>query len=273
MHNYIDLEADYPRSKAVRKFLLADYFHDSSLKTVDYNKDGKELTIRLQCCGDYEEATGQGAFDDEVYGYVLQFRGVMGFRYNTDSNWEDYLNGRFKKTAWLLETQKRTKRALYQFRMQLADGYLDIIFHSFQIRKVKGRINYRGINSSEEFFTECYAESPEELNRLREELNMEDDPMMDDYRLEQLYLNGEEDLPSLCRMVLKKNQDEDVKAYAAWLLGKCGDLSDRALIWQAYQEWREQSGNDTCSWNWMMDRNYQDAIEYLTWKNQVLGSN
>lgn len=272
MHNYIDLEAEYPRSKAVRKFLLADYFHDSALKALDHNQAERELTIRLQCSRDYEKAP-KGTFEDDVYGYILQFRGVWGFRYNTDSRWTEYLNGCFKKTAWLLETQKRTRRALYQFRMQLADGYLDIIFHSFEMRKVKGRINYHDINDLESFHMEYLKRSMEELNQLREELNQGNDPMMDDSRLEQLYANGEKDLPSLCRMVLKKNQDEDVKAYAAWLLGKCGDLSDRALIWQAYQEWREQSGNDTCSWNWLMDRNYHDAIEYLTWKNQISGNN
>ncbi len=271
MHNYIDFEADYPRSKAVRKFLLADYFHDSDLKAVDYNQAGKELTIRLQCCRDYEKVH-KGTLDDAGYSYILQFRGVMGSRYNTEFRWEEYLNGRFKKTAWLLETQKKTKRALYQFRMQLADGYLDIIFHSFQIRKVKGRINYRDINDLESFHLKNHS-SMEELNILREELNQGIDPIMDDYRLEQLYANEEKDLTSLCRMVLKKNQDEDAKAYAAWLLGKCGDLSDRALIWLAYQEWRDQSGNDTCSWNWLMDRNYHDAIEYLTWKNQISGNN
>ena len=72
MHNYIDFEADYPRSKAVRKFLLADYLHDSDLKAVDYNQAGKELTIRLQCCRDYEKVH-KGTLDDTGYSYTRRY--------------------------------------------------------------------------------------------------------------------------------------------------------------------------------------------------------
>ena len=268
MYNYYDFEADFPRNKAVRKFLLSDYFHDSKLCALEFNREKAELTLRLQCSRDWETA-GKGTIDNEAYSYILRFRGVAGLRNEINMTCPDYINGRFKKTSWLVSQQADKKQKLYQFRIGFADGYLDILFHDFRIRKAVGRINYRDIDDLDNFVLEWYRRSPEQLHELQKTMLSGNDQMMDDFRLECLYANGAEDLPFLCREVLKKAGDKDTKAYAAWLLGKCGMSSDRKLIWKTYHELLEHSEYKADT-NDMRTLNFFDAIEALTETTTVI---
>ena len=269
VYNYYDDQADYPKDRAVQRFLLGDYFHDSKLTGIDFDRANAALVLRLQCCRDWE-LFGKGSMQDEKYGYILRFHGVAGLRQDVNMICADYINGRFKNTAWLAAMQAETKRKLYQFRIGLAEGFLDILFHSVQIRKTAGHIRYPEPAENEDGTKRRLQRSQEELCSIRKELLAGNDPMLDDLRLEILYANKEEKLPFLCRQVLEQNRDADAKAYAAWLLGKCGAASDRPLIWQVYRDITEQSTQEAWSRNPMQDRNFLDAVEALT-ETPVIG--
>lgn len=265
MYNYYDAEADYPKDKAAGKFLLTDYFHDSRICSMKYNYKKAEFVLKLQCCRDWERL-GKGSIEDKAYRYILRFRGVAGLRQDTGLVCPEYINGRFKKTAWLISKQAQTKKILYQFRIGLSDGFLDIIFHSFQIEKTIGKIRYKDIKDYKAFTIGIEQEKPDQIQKLREELFSGEDSYLDDVRLEKLYVSGADDLVSICRELLKQDRDKDARAYAAWLLGKCGMPSDRGIICQTYQEISMQSLNKPYSGYLMQNRNFLDAIESLTYK-------
>lgn len=64
MYNYFDDEADYPKDKATRKFLLTDYFHDSRIRSMKYNYKKEEFVLKLQCCRDWERL-GKGSIEEK----------------------------------------------------------------------------------------------------------------------------------------------------------------------------------------------------------------
>lgn len=259
MYNYYDFEAEFPLEKAVQKFLLSDYFHDSHICYVEFDSIRREALIRLQCCRDWENSA-KGSLDDPQYTYILHFYGVCGFRNITELRSADYINGRFKNTAWLNEQQKRTKRKVYQYRIEVSDGYLDILFARFSIRKAVGRITYNDITELGAFYKGWYERSPEKINQIRMNLLTND---LCDFHLELLYANSVEDLSMQCRRVLNGEASSDAKNYAAWLLGKCGLKTDLQLIWNRYRtdiEQEDDSGYDHA----MNQRNILDAIELLS---------
>ena len=264
MYNYYDLEAEFPIEKAVQKFLVSDYFHDSRICSVNMDSDRRELVICLQCRSEWEKS-GKGTIEDARYTFTLRFAGVYGFRAVTDLSWPEYINGRFKQTAWLCEQQKQTNRKLYQFRIGLADGYLDIVFHRFTIRKAEGRISYAGVKEVGAFFKDTRKCSPEKLAEIRDELNNNSqDSLNDDYNLEILYANSTEDLPQQCRRVLTGEASQAAKDYAAWLLGKCGTPKDLPLIWEAFRAEKERECFDGSFESPMKDRNFLDSVEQFT---------
>lgn len=264
MYNYYDFGAEFPLEKAVQKFLVSDYFHDSRIRTVELDSGRRELAIRLQCCRDWENA-GVGTLEDARYTYILRFSGVHGFRSVTDlSWWSEYINGRFKQTAWLCEQQRQTKRKLYQFRIGLADGYLDILFSRFSVRKESGRIFYADIKELGAFYKDWYKRSPEQLDKIREALkSTSPDSLDDDLYLLLLYANEATDLPQHCRLILTGDASQAAKAYAAWLLGKCGTPADLLLLWEAFRAEKERKSYDFGSDDPMKYRNFMDAVEQL----------
>ena len=260
MNNYYDFEAEFPLEKAVQKFLVSDYFHDSEIRSAELNSTRRELVIRLQCRRDWESA-GEGAFEDARYTYILRFSCVHGFRSVTeqpfDKTWLD-------ETAWLRERQKQTKRKLYQFRIGLADGFLDILFGRFSVRKETGRISYADIKELGAFYKDWYKRSPEQLDKIREALkSISPDSVDVDLNLEFLYANKAPDLPQQCRRVLTGTVSPAAKAYAAWLLGKCGTPGDLSLIREAFLTEKAEKSVDLSSEDPMKYRNYVDAAEQL----------
>ena len=263
MYNYYDFEAEFPLKKAVQKFLVSDYFHDSEIQSVEQNSKRQKLAIRLQCRRDWETA-GEGNLDDARYTYILRFSGVHGFRSVTDLSCPEYINGRFKQTAWLYEQQKQAKCKLYQFRIGLADGYLDILFSRFSVRKETGRISYADITEFGAFYKDWYKRNSEQIDKIREALKTTSpDSLDDDLNLAFLYANEASDLSQHCRRLLAGDASQASKAYAAWLLGKCGTQNDLSLIWEAFRIEKERKSYDFGSDDPMKYRNYMDAIEQL----------
>lgn len=271
MYNYYDFAADFPRDKGTRKFLLSDYFHDSVIRSVELDSEKRILEISMQCCRDWENK-GDGERSDPQYTYILRFFGVAGFVCETELIWPEYINGRFKNTAWLQTRQKETGRKIYQFRMGLADGYLDILFTRFQIRKALGRIYYGDVTEGEDtpFYKTWLIRNPEKLAAVRRDLTKAaEDDLSVDFHLEMLYANEAEDLAEWCRYVLRGNICDEGKAYAAWLLSKCGGKEDLKVIWERYCTELKNDFQTVGPALDMKRRNYQDAVEWLQSRERV----
>ena len=262
MYNYYDFEAGFPLERATQKFLVSDYFHDSRIQDIKMDYRKHELIIRLQCCRDWETAN-MGSLDDAKYTYFLRFSGVYGFRSVTELRWGDYINGRFKQSTWLTEQQQRTKRKLYQFRIGLSDGYIDLLFRSFSIRKAVGRISYRDVDELGAFYKEWYRRSPEKISEIINELQADTSDLMCDMKLEFLYANVVKDLCLLCQNTITGEASPEAKVYAAWLLGKRGAKEDLQLIWDVYRTETERKEHEFGSDDPMKYRNLLDAIENL----------
>lgn len=61
----------------------------------------------------------------------------------------DYINGRFKNSVVLQKIIKKTNKQYYHFRISTDDGYLDIIFSKFKIKKSTGRIYIKDIKAED----------------------------------------------------------------------------------------------------------------------------
>lgn len=249
MHNYYDRDAPLPADKASYKFLYNDYFHDSIITGLCVNSARRELELSLQCSRECEEEQGnRDNILEEKYGYRLYFSGLHHFGGSSALQWTEYLNGRFKAI--------RGAKGNFYFRIQTADGYMDIGYDRFRIRKVRGRVSYRGIDEISPWIDKAYAARPEEAAAIRKRLEdmayagKEDfDPNFD---LERLYHAGAEALAPLLRQLVKAPWvPRETKVYAAWLLGKYGSAEDIPLILGQLQDCGDA----------MIQRNLLDAAE------------
>lgn len=166
------------RDRAVRFFLLNDYFHDSLVLRVQHDLRASAVEMRLWCNCEHEaddpESTpetrrlreklllcglrriglppadsashhrsrdpNQREFDRYIY--VLRFEACLAFiDESTVAPWPcEYLNGRFKDSPLLRRVRKSQRRQCLHLRIQTTAGYLDIVFGNFAITRTVGRI-------------------------------------------------------------------------------------------------------------------------------------
>ena len=135
MHNFTH-DIPMPEDKAIRKFLWSSYFHDALIQEIQPGKSTpQDLTLRI-----YSGHDG--------YTYLLRFHGVEHFECSGISFWHagiDIASTVFKDTALLHRCQADAEKPLYHLRFSLWDGYLDVVFEKFTIRREGGRVNYQPI--------------------------------------------------------------------------------------------------------------------------------
>ena len=261
MHNFYH-EIPLPDDKAIRKFLWISYFHDSTIEEILLGQPQKDaLTLKLQCSCD-------------GFTYLLQFDGVRHFEYASPrQGWhagEEISSTRFKDTALLHRLQKEEGRPLYHLRFSHWDGYTDVIFRQFSLRKEGGRVNYKceipmeavswqhqlyaphgtylpGLDPSSDKYATMYFDDPEALRELEDDFTW-----THLYRLEQ---SGDTEVLKLqAQDILDHARDcPHALLYAAFLLGKHGSEED--LITLAAQLLREQ--------NLLRRRVIMDALELI----------
>lgn len=231
MYNFTDHEANLPSDKASYKVLYNDYFHDSPITSVCFNPIKHIFEIHLQCSRECEEETGNWRKNiyNEKYGYVLTFSGVTYLDIKTDLQCPDYINGRFKNIP----------KGKYYFRIQIADGQIDIAYRSFKLRKLVGRVSYCGITEFDPWLDRAHIVSQDQIDAIMQRL--EDDGYTEDKEfelfldLERLYASKVPGLASYLRRCIALPWDigqNEAIPYAAWLLGKYGNADDIPLISQ-----------------------------------------
>jgi hypothetical protein len=126
MFNSIN-EVCCPNQKHIKYFLWYDYFHDAKLLDVEFKKSVNRLTLKRQ----YKN-------DEDLY--FLTFKMCEYFICEKSSPESEFINSAFKNSPILCKINEKTKKRHYHLRIQLDNGYMDIIFGKFDIRKSRGRI-------------------------------------------------------------------------------------------------------------------------------------
>ena len=280
MHNY-DHDIDCPKDRAMYKFLWCDYFHDSDILSVEMEGKGRNCVVmRLgsdrdaravwkRFCGDYEKWHDYVESHQEQFIYVLKFRHVFYLDRRQEGGWRcDFLNARFKDTAILRRFSRKAKRQLYHLRIHTSDGFIDLVFGEFEIRRAVGRVNY-SMNMIME---------PEQLNDFEKEMTLEREYTAlpeDDFDrfllLERMYESGHPSLLKAARDCMNsKDPCEDAKPYAAYLLGKIGASTDIPAMMDAYFELEKNLLGCGYDYHTVVQRrqNILDAVELIRFREE-----
>lgn len=234
MNNFYH-EIPLPEDKAIRKFLWISYFHDGLIEEILFAKPKPEdVTLRIY--------SGHDGFT-----YLLRFHSVPHFEWSTPmSCWhagEEISSTVFKDSALLHRLEKEQGRPLYHLRVSFWDGYMDIVFAKFSIRREGARVSYKSEIPPETIsWQHCrYTPNGEYLPNIapfEEDLaslpadEPEDQRFLIDnilwarlYRLEQL--DNTDELVKQARYVIAEHpRCEHTPVYAAFLLGKYGTSED-----------------------------------------------
>lgn len=249
MHNYYDHEAILPTDKASNKALYNDFFHDSIITGISLNAKQRQLELHLQCSRDCEAETGsREAIYHEKYGYKMIFSVVTHSEIHTKLHCPEYLNGRFKAIP----------KGNYYFRIQTDDGYIDIAYRHFKLRKATGRVSYSGIEGFQPELDRKYDSPAEVTNHILRRIASGQYTASDDFALfldlQRLYASRVENLAPYLRQCLAAPwASEDAKPFAAWLLGKFGAAEDIPLLYPLLSQFQQP----------IIKRNLMDAMDAL----------
>jgi hypothetical protein len=173
MHNFRH-ETPPPDDAVIYRLLRDDYFHDSWIDALQFDRLSDTLDLRLWCEREWSEgrrhcwergvgwsgvpeltADQQKAAKSPEspwyrnYVYHVRFHGCAGVELVLPPvRWFslEYSNGRFKDTVALRDAERRPRRKLLQFRIQLGcDGYIDVIFARVSVEREVGRMRLQAL--------------------------------------------------------------------------------------------------------------------------------
>lgn len=295
MYNY-EHEIEKPINKSIEKFLWNDYFHDSVIEDIafDYKKNQLMITILSvrdednkwnKLRGSVEQKRQQLKDNADKFRYILYFEKVKHFTFQSAVNWTQYLNGRFKDSANLKIMKSWDNENLFHFRLQTADGFSDIIFGDFKIRKKIGKVNYNFENDmwqsdsipmgSSYFISEKSKNQDGYLRKfvdideyIQEAKNGKDFDRF--IAMSVLYEKNYDKLLDLARNNLILNSEWlDCSAYAAYLLGKIGTYEDISKLYEFHAFLnRMVAKENNFPHNIFIERTVLDSIEFLNYKNK-----
>jgi len=268
MNNY-EHEVACPDNKGIRNYLWYDIFHDSKIDNISFDHEKGLVVLTMECCSDidklWDKFKNDGDSDGDAYDaylkdhmdnftYLLTFKGVQYFHSERIIMVNDYINGRFKDTALLRNLSAENKKPLYHFRIEIDDGYMDIIFSDFVIRKKKGGVKYP-IDSTDQPVSATLGMSAFYGNDYKWYLTMQ-----------KLYDANDPGLLEIARSNLQLDSEHDYSClYAAYLLGKLGDTSDIPKLFDLFLNVEEYFFAETTyrSNAVLAKRNIMDAIELI----------
>jgi len=266
-----------PDNKEIKKFLWSDHFHDSTPVDIAFDRWSREVVFTLDCCRDKEEIWGNFKGNDDNYHeyidsnkdkfiYYLTFKGIRYFHVERLMDCSDYINGRFKDSALLRKLQAEQSKSLYHFRIQFADGYGDLIFSDFKIRKKQGRVNY----ASDDVLWQTERIIPLDVLAEKNIANTGED-FDRVLAMEKLYQVRDKSLLEIARENFVISVDcEDSLFYSAYLLGKLGDKSDIPKLLELYFGIEDfLMLEETCRCDATLPkRNILDAIEDIEYRER-----
>lgn len=289
-------EIKCPNDKYIKHFLWSDYFHDSKITMIQFNNSkGKEnycpdqVILTLESCNDIDKDwdklkgtdTEKKTYINEnkdKYKYDLYFSNCKYFNYEKSIMANDYINGRFKDTAILHKIKKSTNKLYYHFRIATDDGYLDIIFSKFKIRKLIGRIRIKDteikdyhINWLQKYNRGILLMKNGEFDKIKLiELITKGDDVERYYTLLYFMKYTKETIINYARdiMLLDWDNYEMSKIMAISVIGKQGSKNDIPMLIEKYftiESKFSRGGMCYCS-TLLPKRHVMDAIEYIKYR-------
>lgn len=244
MYNFENEVGNF-KNRDLQYFIGSDYFHDGTLHHVGFVEDVLELVLSCEreWVADYNLEQGYSpeskGFDqryNDKYMYRLIFLDCKLFEANVSDYGVEYINGRFKDTAQLKRIRDREKKEYYHLRIQLSEGYLDIIFNEFKIEKVNGEIILPS-EDIEDVIPFDYA-----INRFKDKSHEEvrytsiNGDWFDRYLAIQ-YLSVINDPCALeCALVSINHEEDEVKLAAIHVVGKYANSDVVPMLLQMWLE-------------------------------------
>ncbi|WP_265455143.1 hypothetical protein [Enterococcus sp. HY326] len=235
-------EINCPDNFAIRKFLWEDYFHDSRIMNLEIEKSNNKVILTLESNTDLNDDFEKLKLNNKEfweyvsvniaeYTYDLVFIGVKHVQIERSIESNDYIEGRFKNTALVNRLKQNSKEKLYHFRIKVTDGFIDIIFSDFSIRRMKGKVSYEILDSS-----------PQHVEKSFNQLEMVKSAKQgDDFEryeaMKGLYETGYVDLLNIarCNMILTDDFEESC-LYACFLIGLLGNQDDLSNLLTVYHQ-------------------------------------
>lgn len=241
MHNFYH-EIPLPEDKAIRKFLWVSYFHDGLIQQILPGQP-KPYDLTLQIYSGHDG-----------YTYLLRFHNAVHFEYNAPMPWhtgQEISSTIFKDTALLHRLQAGEAKPLYHLRFSHWDGYTDVIFERFTIRREGGRVNYKSEVPPEMITWDRQYYAPNfrfflkndpyqvDIATLISDDQEDRDEQIDDILWAQLYHHDvcvrTDELLQLSRSILAEQPAcKHARMYAAFLLGKHGTSEDMPTLTAQY---------------------------------------
>ena len=240
MHNFYH-EIALPEDKAIRKFLWISYFHDANiLDFLPGQPNPHDLTLKIYSCHDGGT-------------YLLRFHNTV--HYECSARAPSYAGQSisstvFKDSALLHRLQKEESKPLYHLRFSHWDGYTDVIFERFTIRREGGRVNYKPEFDPAALHWRTFSYAPNgywlksdpfvadtahpEGDDADEQAKWVDDVLW--ARLYHIHQAGDANaITAQARSCLNTAPRlMHAELYAAYLLGKYGDATDMPVLMQQY---------------------------------------
>ena len=236
------------RSRVLRYFFGNGYFHNSLIHSYNHNTDTDRFKMLVSCHRDYSEDTrpnfighciippffagGPPVFGKEKkYKYTLRFDQVYHIEAVNVCGNDTIKCAQFKDTFQLRYFSEQNRRKLFQLRLIVDNGYIDIIFKSFSVRKQdKSEIKIpRSIPHFEPFNLPRYY--LDDMDCKEAEATILNDIFTSDYYLIYLLCYHKDpsvlDLAMAGLFTLKKHEEIIACLYA---LGKLGDESHFPLL-------------------------------------------
>lgn len=289
-------EIECPKDKYIKYYLWSDYFHDSKIKTIEFsNSKGKDnycpdqVVLTLESCIDVDmewdklkgtdiEKRAYVEKNKSKYIYKLYFSDCKYFNYEKSILANDYINGRFKSTAILQKIIKSANKLYYHFRIATDDGYLDIIFSKFKIKKLIGRIRIKD--------TEIKDYNINWLQKYDKGVLLGENGELDDKKILEIMKNGDdieryyalyyfinytnEIMIDYARdiMLLDWDNFETCKSMAISVIGIQGNKKDLPLLFEEYFIMEERiSKQNVCYGSILLPkRHIMDAIEKIKYR-------
>jgi hypothetical protein len=271
-------EIEYPDDKYIQYFLWRDFFHDATIEMIQFHsslesiphKPGLSLTLRPLIDGKKE------------YRYLLNFIGCEYFVQEKAGVWNEYLNGRFKQTALLEDINQQSGKKNYHFRIQTADGYMDIIFSKFTIKKVNGRIRIHGLENPDYYhlpWLKTYGngalQNPDgflDHKKVLELANTGDD-LERHHALYYLLKNTEVILIDCARQIVQLDWDnyEMSKILAILIIGIQGDEQDLQYLYSEYYDPESHINKYALISGPLPKRHIMDAIDKIIFRQIKAG--
>jgi len=271
MNNY-EHEIVCPDNSGICNYLWYDYFHDSKINNISFDHQKGLVTLTLECSRDIADVWKKLKYDNDIFNayihekidnftYVLTFKGTKYFHLERLIMVNDFINGRFKDTALLRTLTAESKKPLFHYRIQIDDGYMDIVFSDFIIRKKAGRVKYPIEKIPHQT---CISLTADE-----KKLALVGDDFERFLTMQKLFRTNDPALLRIARENLWLDDYGDACLYSAYLLGKLGDMNDVPKLFEIYLLIEEHIFSITaCRCNAILPKRViMDSIELIYRRN------